>query len=306
MPALTVTGQVPGSKLWVRLWDYNGNNEGNFSACAIGNYPVIPCTSDGDCPTGFECSGGFCQVTPTTADCKGATPLCSDATVSGFAAGQGNYADLNPLNDGCLSGEHNSSWFFIQVSTAGSWGFIADFPPTDNFIEYDFALWGPFTNNPTDPGSSVCNGLGSPIRCSFASQSGKSDNSVGMVSTEPTTEFVEGVSPSGNGLVYWLPNVNPGEIYILLLDRWSSFGSPYTMDFLGTATMDCAILPIELLSFTGTRQERTNLLTWVTASETDNHYFTIESSDDMQNWDVVGVVQGAGTTSEQKTYSLVG
>jgi hypothetical protein len=44
-------------------------------------------------------------------------------------------------------------------------------------------------------------------------------------------------------------------------------------------------------------------LTWTTSSETNNHYFTIERSEDMKIWEPVSVIQGAGNSNIIQKYS---
>jgi hypothetical protein len=283
MPALSVSGQTPGSTLWVRLWDYQGNNEGDFTVCATGNV-------------------GSC--TPTTSDCAGAIPLCSDAPVSNLASGQGCSADLNSGNDGCLAGEHNSTWFLIQIgSTGGTWGFDGVFGVASNGIEYDWALWQVSGNPATNP--ALCGSLSSPIRCSYASQAGKSEVAMGMNSTDP--DLSESASPSGNGYTQWLTNALPGEYYLLMVDRWSTAGGAFTLDFTGSASMNCAIttLPIELLSFTGQRNGADNIINWTTATELNNDFFTIEKSKDLLEWEVLGVQDGAGNSQQVLHYNMI-
>lgn len=61
-------------------------------------------------------------------------------------------------------------------------------------------------------------------------------------------------------------------------------------------------LPIELLAFTAEPQNYKVLLTWSTASERDNAYFTVERSSDGIEYNSIATVQGAGTSSSLKTY----
>lgn len=284
MPCLNISNPaLAGQTIWIRVYEYGGNLEGDFSVCAIGNV-------------------GSC--TPTSSDCAGAIPLCSDSPVSNLASGQGCSADLNSGNDGCLAGEHNSTWFLIQIgSTGGTWGFDGVFDVSSNGIEYDWALWQVSDNPLTAP--AVCSGLTAPIRCSYASQAGKSEVAMGMNAAElPQTS--EGSSPSGNGYVGWLTNALPGEYYLLMVDRWATAGGAFTLDFTGTASMDCAIttLPIELLSFRGERNGSENWLNWTTASEINNDFFTIEKSKDQLEWEVLGVMKGAGSSQEILNYSM--
>lgn len=63
------------------------------------------------------------------------------------------------------------------------------------------------------------------------------------------------------------------------------------------------ILPIELISFTATPQERTVLLEWETASEKDNDYFILERSDDAQTWIELTEVDAVGNTTSLSEYN---
>lgn len=63
------------------------------------------------------------------------------------------------------------------------------------------------------------------------------------------------------------------------------------------------LLPIELLSFTADCDYGDINLKWVTSSETNNDFFTIEKSYDMENWAIVSNITGAGNSSSQKTYT---
>jgi len=62
-------------------------------------------------------------------------------------------------------------------------------------------------------------------------------------------------------------------------------------------------LPVELLSFYGKDTNNTNLLTWITATEINNDYFTIERSIDAKNWEIVAVVNGAGNSNQVLKYT---
>tara|TARA_R110001606_G_scaffold56821_2_gene137677 strand:+ start:10730 stop:11422 length:693 start_codon:yes stop_codon:yes gene_type:complete len=63
----------------------------------------------------------------------------------------------------------------------------------------------------------------------------------------------------------------------------------------------CSIyLPVELSDFYGD----CGGVGWVTASEFNNDYFTLESSKDGQFWKVENVVSGSGTTQTEKKYSV--
>ena len=290
MPAISVTGQNPGDTLWIRLWDYGGDQYGNFEVCATFN-------------TAQDCSN------PTTNDCQGAMPLCSNSPVSDLASGQGCVADLNSSNDGCLAGEHNTSWFYIMIDDPGdgTWGFDGVFDVGSNGIEYDWALWEA-TGDPTIT-SSPCTNLGTPIRCSYASQTGKSEVAMGMNASD--SDLSENSSPSGNGYTYWLDNVQQGDIYILMVDRYSTAGGAFDLNFTGGATMDCSIteppvvLPVEYTNIYGKAIEQTNLISWTTEQEVHNDFFTLQKSTNGTLWSSIGTVDGAGNSSIQNSYRFL-
>ncbi|MDG0973317.1 MAG: T9SS type A sorting domain-containing protein [Crocinitomicaceae bacterium] len=290
MPAISVTSQNPGDTLWIRLWDYGGDQYGNFEVCATFN-------------TSQDCSN------PTTNDCQGAMPLCSNSPVSDLASGQGCVADLNSSNDGCLAGEHNTSWFYIMIDDPGdgTWGFDGVFDVGSNGIEYDWALWEA-TGDPTIT-SFPCTNLGTPIRCSYASQTGKSEVAMGMNASD--TDLSENSSPSGNGYTYWLDNVQQGDIYILMVDRYSTAGGAFDLNFIGGATMDCSIteppvvLPVEYTNIYGKAIEQTNLISWTTEQEVHNDFFTLQKSTNGTLWSSIGTVDGAGNSSVQNSYRFL-
>jgi hypothetical protein len=80
----------------------------------------------------------------------------------------------------------------------------------------------------------------------------------------------------------------------------SSF-SPFT---LGSITTENP-LPIQLINFSATPSNNYVHLNWTTASETNNDYFTIESSNDAVNFKEVSRLSGAGNSNSILTYSSV-
>ena len=65
-----------------------------------------------------------------------------------------------------------------------------------------------------------------------------------------------------------------------------------------------APLPIELINFTANCNGN-QVLSWSTASELNNDYFTVERSDDGISFRDIGQVNGAGTSSQQHNYSFI-
>ncbi len=64
------------------------------------------------------------------------------------------------------------------------------------------------------------------------------------------------------------------------------------------------LLPIELLSFTGSRVGDVVQLEWITVTEVNNEFFTIENSEDLNVWTILANVNGAGNSNEQLTYTF--
>lgn len=81
----------------------------------------------------------------------------------------------------------------------------------------------------------------------------------------------------------------------------TSFG-PFTLSSTTTENP----LPIELLSFTGyCDDDYAVLLNWRTASEINNHFFTIERASAAINWIIIATVDGAGNSSTTSDYSFI-
>jgi hypothetical protein len=62
-------------------------------------------------------------------------------------------------------------------------------------------------------------------------------------------------------------------------------------------------LPIELLDFTAKIVNQGVKLTWITAAEINNDFFTIERSRNGVNWETLTFVQGAGNSNQVLTYT---
>jgi hypothetical protein len=63
-------------------------------------------------------------------------------------------------------------------------------------------------------------------------------------------------------------------------------------------------LPIQLSEFKGLCKGDSRELLWKTASETNNDYFTIESSKNGLDWNFVAKVPGSGNSNMEKSYSF--
>ena len=72
-----------------------------------------------------------------------------------------------------------------------------------------------------------------------------------------------------------------------------------------TGISECVKTPVEWLSFTGETQNDGNFLKWVTATETQSHYFAVESSVDGTNFQVIATQDAAGESNTAITYEYL-
>lgn len=63
-------------------------------------------------------------------------------------------------------------------------------------------------------------------------------------------------------------------------------------------------LPVELVYFRGEKTARGNLLSWMTQTEKNNNYFTIEKSVNGLDWLLLGTMPGSGNSNTEKYYSF--
>lgn len=90
------------------------------------------------------------------------------------------------------------------------------------------------------------------------------------------------------------------EHFYLIMDGNAGSSCTYTLQGINVQA-----LPIELVSFTAKVLDNANLLKFTVASQTNNDYYTIERTVDVVEWEPIGIIDGAGTTSEQLDYSYI-
>lgn len=228
-------------------------------------------------------------------DCRSPSPICSDVSFSDASTGPGIVSDGG---GGCVLSENFSNWYKITIANSGTLGLrIVPNVATD---DYDFALYQ----------ANTCAGLGSPVRCSYASNTGNTgmDNALNLSTNTAIcgpanngSDVSEDVC--GNGWVNDMA-VTTGQNYYLLVNKWTPGGSGFTLDWVlgGGATLNCSVLPIELLDFTAeARNDRVDLQ-WSTSSESNNSFFTVERSRDARSFEPIQVVPGAGNSSTTRYY----
>ncbi|MDW7691430.1 T9SS type A sorting domain-containing protein [Flammeovirgaceae bacterium SG7u.111] len=78
-----------------------------------------------------------------------------------------------------------------------------------------------------------------------------------------------------------------------------SSGVTYTCKFTGSGIF---LLPVELLHFYAKKGKGKIDMEWMTASEINNAFFTVEKSLDGKSWKELGIVDGMGTSYEPTNY----
>jgi len=219
-----------------------------------------------------------------------AYPLCNTSNFSYVPSNAGT-AEINATNQGCLSTEHRSVWLQVTIATSGVLVFRVN--PSVNGDDFDFAVWQ----------TSSCPPTTAPIRCSFAAGGGNTGIGNGATDNSETAFGDKWVAPL---------NVTVGQVYIIMIDNFSvnsgftlnwnynAGGSPYNT----TATFQCSTLPIELVYFGGTPKGEDNELSWITLTETNNDYYTLEQAIEALSWKPLADISGGGTVSTPSSYKF--
>ena len=263
---LTIT-TTPGDQYWIQLVNNTGNSTGNI--CVY-------------------------ETEVANVDCSLATPICGNSSFNGNSSGDGVEEILSTGYEGCLAtGERQSSWYTFTILTGGTLDF--SIIPSNGIDDYDFALWGP---NGTCPPTSV------PLRCSYAAfdPSGGGNPNTGLLAGAGDNTETDNptITP------HWVESINviAGETYILLINNFSSTTSPFSLNWGGTAVLDCSVLPIELSNFTVRNENNVNRISWSTLSEINNSHFELERSVDAINWILVKNITGSGNSNQQNNYTF--
>ncbi len=142
----------------------------------------------------------------------------------------------------------------------------------------------------------------------------------GGCAASPTTIIVNGtLTFSGGGKLQLAAGsnviINPGGV--LSDDNYT--GNNNLIDIGGTNIWNAGVeggpvtgpwqngnstLPISLMSFYGLQENTTIQLFWSTASESNNNYFTIERSEDGENWKSIGFHNGSNNSNTVMYYSF--
>jgi type IX secretion system substrate protein len=91
---------------------------------------------------------------------------------------------------------------------------------------------------------------------------------------------------------------DPGSIEVTGVTSFS----PFTFGSLSNLVN---ALPIELINFEATKNVSSIILSWATASELNNDYFSLEKSEDADNWQEIAKVDGQGNSLARVDYSFI-
>ncbi len=155
-------------------------------------------------------------------DCSDAIVVCGNTNISTNASGYG-IQELDATANPCTYEELNSLWLSVNIASNGTLAFTLR-PDNSNLeVDYDFYVFGPFSN---------CSNFDAPIRCSTTNpvQAGSNNNHTGLSDTEPDQN--EGPGALGNSFVSSIP-VSTGEQYYILIDRPIGNGG-FNLEWTGT------------------------------------------------------------------------
>ena len=98
------------------------------------------------------------------------------------------------------------------------------------------------------------------------------------------------------------PTVGAWDLGYLLSESSSDFTDPGMWDVSLGNSIVVGVVPVELTSFAAAVSENGVALSWQTATETNNRGFEVERSIDNSTFNVIGFVNGFGTTTEKRNY----
>lgn len=125
-------------------------------------------------------------------------------------------------------------------------------------------------------------------------------------SFDNTPNSLDGRSHTGNGSIQnfdlSMDNAVIGNVYYIIIDGNMSATANYYIN-VTDGVASSSTLPISLISFDANYVNDAIELTWETASELNNNYFTIEKSSNAIDFKEIGKINGAGNSNEVLGYN---
>lgn len=143
--------------------------------------------------------------------------------------------------------------------------------------------------------------------CSLTINTNETANQTTLLSNQSYTN--SSCNSNWNNWYNWTSTYNStsntsGYFQILANTVYGGPASIYVDDLTITEEV-ISSMPIKLISFNGKHTISGNELTWVTASETNNDYFTLFRSNEPINWNIVSMIDGNGNSSDIIKYSYI-
>lgn len=147
------------------------------------------------------------------------------------------------------------------------------------------------------------------ISCVNSAFTGATGGQMAILTGAPTslTNVWQATSPTlTNTAVQTSPNFNlaAGGCAYLVVDGFAGDACSYSYVLTNVAG-GCVLLPIELISFNALANNGVIDLSWITASEKNNDYFTVERSRNGIDFEILKTVKGAENSTTQKNYFVV-
>ncbi|MBK9421110.1 MAG: hypothetical protein IPN44_08655 [Flavobacteriales bacterium] len=263
-----------------------GQPQNSYTVSRLGDVPYFTSAIPPVAGTTFSQTVSCSPPPAQPQDCAGAITICGSTQITSSSTNAGQTNDLNAANRGCLSSEHQGSWYYFSPQNNGTIGF--SITPANGTDDYDFAVWGPYPNAQCPAGL--------PLRCSY--------DAPGPAVTglnETATQTTEGASGTG-----WVKSINgvADQVYVLYIDNFSTSGQAFQLDWqLGPGTsLDCTVLPVELLDLSATARTPVIDVDWATATEHNSDHFAVQRSMDNLHFESIGLVSAAGNSEQRLEY----
>ena len=299
----TLTGLTIGDTYYVRVHSFaSGTGQGTFTMCL--NTPSTIITS-GALSDFASCSGLVSSEQSYSVSGSGLTANIAIAAPAGFelsTTSGGSFA--SSLSLAPSSGVVSSTTIYVRLKSDATGS------PSGNITH---SSTGATTQNISASGAVIESSVGGTVASDQNVMSGGNAATVNLsghtgsvvkwqrdvASTFATATDIANTTTSVDGAsmgaitqtIYYRAVVQNGTC--------ASANSAYV-----TITAVSA-LPIELLYFDGAECETGNRLSWSTASESNNDYFSIEKTKDGKDWIEITNLNGSGNSSTQLYYSFI-
>jgi hypothetical protein len=237
------------------------------------------------------------DVTSSSAnnDCSSATCVGSDGTITigtnnGYTGSDPNYP--GNLVDGCdwNGANNNSAWFYFTAASTTAKITLSGIHNGASQIETQPIVFAR---------SGGCSSGAFTVPLGGCPNDETYNNSSYVGAQTSLSPYTAGISGNAE---FNLSGLTAGQRYYLYVDGYGSASSTFYVEVPNGCETCNTPLPIELLSFDAQFENKATHLTWQTASERNNDYFSVERSANGIDWSVIETVEGAGSSTELLSY----